>query len=124
MLVKKFESFFTAKMTSEDPQEKARADKIFKEYSDAKATAVQVTSLAGGWLSESYDEANNLLKITRGPFYKYISKEGIREDNFVTCAQNDLIDSVNQEVMRVLIIGKPRTGKTTLAKALEKELDL
>ena len=32
MLVKKFESFFTAKMTSEDPTEKARADKIFKEY--------------------------------------------------------------------------------------------
>ena len=32
MLVKKFESFFTAKMTTEEPTEKARADKIFKEY--------------------------------------------------------------------------------------------
>ena len=54
-----------------------------------------MTSLAGGWLSESYDEANNLLKITRGPFYKYVSKDGIREDDFVSCAQNDLIESVN-----------------------------
>ena len=48
-----------------------------------------------------------------------MSKDGIREDDFVTCPQNDLIESVNQEVMKVLIIGKPRTGKSTLAKSLE-----
>jgi len=60
----------------------------------------------------------------KGPFYRLISKEGIREDDLVNCAQNDLIESANQEVMRVLVIGKPRAGKTTLAKSLEERLDL
>ena len=60
----------------------------------------------------------------QGPFYNYVSKEGIKEDHFVDCATHDLIDAANQEVMRVLIVGKPRTGKTTLAKQLAERLDL
>ena len=60
----------------------------------------------------------------QGPFYNYVSKEGIKEDHFVDCATRDLIDAANQEVMRILIIGKPRTGKSTLAKQLSEKLDL
>lgn len=60
----------------------------------------------------------------KGPFYNLMSREGSREDNFVNCTTQDLIDSANAELMKVLILGKPRAGKTTLAKALAERLDL
>lgn len=60
----------------------------------------------------------------RGPFYNLISRESSREDDFVNCTTRDLIDSANAELTKVLILGKPRSGKTTLAKALAERLDL
>lgn len=53
-----------------------------------------------------------------------ISREGSREDDFVECTTRDLIDYANTELMRVLLLGKPRSGKTTLAKSLAQKLDL
>jgi DNA replication protein DnaC len=38
--------------------------------------------------------------------------------------RHDLIETVNKERLRVLLLGKPRCGKTTLAKQLEKSLNL
>jgi predicted kinase len=35
-----------------------------------------------------------------------------------------LIEIANKETIKVLILAKPRTGKTTLAKNLEKRLNL
>ena len=64
------------------------------------------------------------MKLMRGPFYNLISREGSREDDFVNCTTRDLIDSANSELIKVLILGKPRSGKTTLAKALAQRLDL
>ena len=64
------------------------------------------------------------MKLMRGPFYNLISRVGSREDDFVTCTTQDLISSANSELMKVLILGKPRSGKTTLAKALAEKLDL
>lgn len=60
----------------------------------------------------------------KGPFYNLMSREGSREDDFVSCTTSDLIDSANAELIKVLILGKPRSGKTTLAKALSEKLDL
>jgi stage III sporulation protein SpoIIIAA len=37
------------------------------------------------------------------------------EDQFDKCPQQDLITYANGEVPRVLLIGKPRSGKTTVA---------
>lgn len=59
-----------------------------------------------------------------GPFYKSISKEGLKDDNFVTCAQQDLIDFASKPAVKVLLLGKPRSGKSTLAKILCQRLDL
>lgn len=39
-------------------------------------------------------------------------------DNFVNCAIYDLIESANKDSQRILLIGKPRIGRTTLTKAL------
>jgi hypothetical protein len=36
----------------------------------------------------------------------------------------DLVDSANKESQRILIIGKPRAGRTTLTNKLCKQLDL
>jgi tRNA uridine 5-carbamoylmethylation protein Kti12 len=60
----------------------------------------------------------------RGPFYMYESKEGIKNDEFANCAEEDLLTAANTEALRVLILGKPRSGKTTLSKNLAKRLDL
>ena len=54
----------------------------------------------------------------KGPFYQYDSKEGLKQDTFENCAENDLIEAANKEHMRILIIGRPRSGKTTIAKML------
>lgn len=50
----------------------------------------------------------------------------MKEDNFVHCSDLDIIESANTFAMRILIIGKPRSGKTTLAKniALKNNLDI
>ena len=60
----------------------------------------------------------------QGPFYNLKTREGSREDDFVNCTTQDLIDSANSELNKILIIGKPRCGKTTLAKALAERLDI
>lgn len=60
----------------------------------------------------------------KGPFYQHISSEGIKEDDFLTCAQKDLIDYATTQAHKILIIGKPRSGKTTLSKLLKQRLDV
>lgn len=60
----------------------------------------------------------------KGPFYQLESKEGLREDDFVNCGEQDLIDAARTQALRVLVIGKPRSGKTTLCANLAKKLDL
>jgi adenylate kinase family enzyme len=60
----------------------------------------------------------------KGPFYQLCSKEGCRDDDFVTCAQMDLINTANAAPPSVLLLGKPRSGKTSLAKELSTRLEL
>ena len=74
-------------------------------------------------MGETYEE-KSLIKMMKGPFYQYASLEGIQEDNFVNCAVQDLIDYASTPAPRVLLLGKPRSGKTTLAKLLAARLDL
>ena len=74
-------------------------------------------------MTENFDE-KNYLKLMRGPFYNMMSREGSREDDFITCTTKDLIDSANAELMKVLILGKPRSGKTTMAISMAEKLDL
>ena len=40
----------------------------------------------------------------------------MKDDEFVHCADNDIIEAANALALRILIIGKPRSGKTTLAR--------
>lgn len=60
----------------------------------------------------------------QGPFYKLITKQGLIKEDFVTIPQSDLIDYAQAQELRIMLIGKPRSGKTTLARNLSKRLDL
>jgi adenylate kinase family enzyme len=64
------------------------------------------------------------IRAAKGPCYKLVSKEGLREDDFATCPQQDLLDYARTEALRVLLLGAPRAGKTALAGLLCKRLDL
>jgi|688.fasta_scaffold139218_2 hypothetical protein len=73
-------------------------------------------------LPEETHEETLLLKQLQGPFYQLLSNHGSKRDDFN--APKNLIEQSRQEKMRVLVIGKPRSGKTTLTKELEKSLNL
>jgi len=74
-------------------------------------------------LVENYEE-KSFMRDNKGPFFNLMSREGIQMDNFVNCAIFDLIESANKDSQRILLIGKPRIGRTTLTKALCTQLDL
>ena len=60
----------------------------------------------------------------RGPFCSLESREGPKQDDFYTCADMDLINAARIQSLRLLVIGKPRSGKTKLSKNLAAKLDL
>jgi chloramphenicol 3-O-phosphotransferase len=60
----------------------------------------------------------------KGPFYQHASLQGISEDDFVKSATQDLIDYATTQAPKVLLLGKPRSGKTTLARILAQRLNL
>ena len=60
----------------------------------------------------------------KGPFFQLESAEGLREDDFVFCNESDVISAARTCALRILILGKPRSGKTTLAACLSTKLDL
>ena len=124
MLSYKFQAFWTQKISDkQSPDEKMRDEKTYESEQTRKTAALFKDNLVSKNLTENFDE-KNYLKLMRGPFYSMISREGSREDNFVNCTTHDLIDSANAELMKVLVLGKPRSGKTTLAKAISDKLDL
>ena len=48
----------------------------------------------------------------------------MQDDRLVVSAEQDLIDAATKPAPRILVIGKPRSGKSTLAKNLAVRLDL
>ena len=74
-------------------------------------------------MSEKYEE-KTFIKMMKGPFYNLESREGLRDDDFANTAEWDLIDAARTKALKILVIGKPRSGKTILAKNLAQRLDL
>jgi stage III sporulation protein SpoIIIAA len=65
-----------------------------------------------------FDEQKQLIKT----FKSLVSKDGVVADNAVN--KHDLIIEANKKPLSILIIGKPRSGKTRVSQDLSKSLDL
>lgn len=131
MLWKKFETMYTESLLGQDAGGEAedgmaadRVEKIVEREEQRRAKVRTVDSFNSKGLSQTYEEKNMLIKMMKGPYYKLISGGGLIDDDFLTCAQQDLIDYATKPAPRVLLLGKPRCGKTTLARKLCQKLDL
>jgi len=85
MLAKKFESLYTENLNA-DENDLKRIDKIVEREEQRKKAVRNSEPLNTKSVSETYEE-KSVIKMMKGPFYKFISQEGLKEDNFKTCAQ-------------------------------------
>lgn len=122
MLSKKFGTIFQDRIASDNKEQK-RLKKLVEREEKRLITVQKPGSIASKGISETFEE-KSFIKMVKGPYFQLESRDGIRTDDFIYCADNDIIEAANTQAMRVLIIGKPRSGKTTLAKALALKLDL
>lgn len=122
MLTKKFETIYTDVLQG-DENDLRRIDKLVDKEETRKRKCRLQETLSTKAVAETYEE-KHIIKSMMGPFFKSMSKEGLREDDFITCAQQDLIQFASKPAAKVLLLGKPRSGKTTLAKILAQRLDL
>ena len=131
MLWKKFETMYTESLLGkdggddgEDGMAADRVEKIVEREEQRRAKIRTVDAFNSKGLSQTYEEKNMLIKMMKGPYYKLMSGGGLVDDDFMTCATQDLIDYATRPAPRVLLLGKPRAGKTTLARKLASRLDL
>jgi len=122
MLYKKFESIYENVLQG-DENDHGRIDKLVAKEKNRQKKCRLNETLATKGVSETYEE-KHIIKAMLGPFYKYVSKDGLKEDDFITSAQQDLIDYASTPAPRILLLGKPRSGKTTIGQVLSKRLDL
>ncbi len=84
MLVKKFETIYTEILNADETDQK-RIDKIVEREEQRKKQVRSNDPLNTKGVGETYDE-KSLIKMMQGPFYKLISKDGIKDDHFISCA--------------------------------------
>ena len=123
MIQKKFETIFTKKLQGDDSAFTLRDDLVYTEELTRKMMQNLSEPLVNKGLTENFED-KTFIRNLQGPFYQLISQQGPKDDDFHTICTQGLIDTANENCKRVLIIGKPRSGKTTLAKQLEKRLNL
>jgi hypothetical protein len=80
-------------------------------------------SLQNKHIEETF-ETKDFLKLTQGPFYKLLSTQGPLSDDPYLMRTNDLINSASSDSLKILLLGLPRSGKSTLAKQLEQRLNV
>ena len=117
MLNKKFESFFSVRAKIEE-KEQARLKKI-KDREAKKARDAGVKQQKVELVPDIRVEQQKTLNQA---FHSMISKEGIIEDPVVNT--HDLIVHANKPATSILILGKPRSGKTKVCEDLSVALDI
>jgi DNA polymerase III delta prime subunit len=115
MLNKKFEGLLNERSKTEEKEQK-RLKKMQEREEMQKA---------GGKFDgkkKMDDESSLTSKLLKGAFHQFESKAGIREDPCVS--DLEVIKYARQAPLVILLIGKPRSGKTTTAMNLSASLDL
>jgi len=123
MLAKKFEGNYQDSLDAAEEGGKDRIGTIVSEESVRRSKIMANKSLSAKGVTETYGETSRI-KAMKGPFYQLCSRQGCSEDDFVNCAQMDLIKAATTAPPSILILGKPRSGKTSLSKVLCTRLDL
>ena len=85
MLAKKFETIYTDILQGDESDLK-RIDKLVEKEEIRKKKCRLQETLSTKAVAETYEE-KHIIKAMMGPFFKSISKQGLKEDEFVTCAQ-------------------------------------
>jgi hypothetical protein len=85
MLNKKFEGMYTEALNS-DESDKTRINDVVAREETRRAKAKVADSFNQKGVYQTYDE-KNIIKMLKGPFYQLISQGGIKDDNFLNCAQ-------------------------------------
>jgi hypothetical protein len=116
MLIKKFETLYPENLNA-DENDLKRIDKVVEREEQRKKQVRTAEPLNTKGVGETYEE-KSLIKMMKGPFYQHASLVGIAEDDFVNSATQDLINYATTPAPKVLLLGKPRSGKTSLAKLL------
>lgn len=114
MLNRKFESFYSMRAKAEE-KEQARLKKV-KEREKKKSVMVPQKS------EQAHDPREDHQKALYQQYRHLISKDGIIEDESVN--RFDLINEANKPPLCILVIGKPRSGKSNVSKNLGESLDL
>lgn len=85
MLNKKFEGMYTEALNA-DESDKTRINDVVSREETRRAKAKVADSFNQKGVYQTYDE-KNIIKMLKGPFYQLISQGGIKDDNFLACAQ-------------------------------------
>lgn len=116
MLNKKFEALYSARLKLEE-KEQQRLKKI-REREEKK----KKSGMAPQKVEELPDTRGEEQTQLGRAFHHLVSKDGIIEDRVVS--QHDLIVEANKPPLSILILGKPRSGKTKVCADLAASLDL
>lgn len=116
MLNRKFESFYSIRAKAEE-KEQARLKKV-REREEKKKKSGMVPQKSEQVSDSVVEHQISLAK----QFHHLISKDGIIDDNVVS--KFDVIVEANKPCLCILVIGKPRSGKTNVSKNLSEALDL
>jgi type IV secretory pathway ATPase VirB11/archaellum biosynthesis ATPase len=116
MLNKKFESLYYNRVKQEEKEQTRIRKQKDREEKKKKSGAKQSKHMSKH--DPRFDEQKQLIKT----FKSLVSKDGVVADNAVN--KHDLIIEANKKPLSILIIGKPRSGKTRVSQDLSKSLDL
>lgn len=116
MLNKKFEAIFINRVNIEK-KEQARLKKQQEREEKKKKSGMQAKK-SDVVHDDQAEEFKKLIKT----FKHLVSKEGIIPDPVVN--KNDLIIEANKKPTCIIVIGKPRSGKSRVSADLSKSLDI